>query len=107
MHVPEKRRPMSFSSFSLHPHLLKALQKKGFDQPTPIQRLAIPHLLQGHDVMATAVTGSGKTAAFLLPILHQLIGKPRGTTRALVLAPTRELAVQIVDHLRDLALYTP
>ncbi|MEW6615331.1 MAG: DEAD/DEAH box helicase [Thermodesulfobacteriota bacterium] len=98
---------MSFSSFALHPHLLKALQKKGFDQPTPIQRLAIPRLLQGHDVMATAVTGSGKTAAFLLPILHQLIGKPRGITRALILAPTRELAVQIVDHLQDIAIYTP
>ena len=98
---------MSFSSFALHPHLLKALQAKGFDEPTPIQRLAIPRLLQGHDVMATAVTGSGKTAAFLLPILHQLIGKPRGITRALVLAPTRELAVQITEHLRDLALYTP
>ena len=101
------RRSMLFSSFGLHPHLLKALQEKGFDQPTPIQRLAIPRLLQGHDVMATAVTGSGKTAAFLLPILHQLMGKPRGITRALVLAPTRELAVQIVDHLQEIALYTP
>jgi len=97
---------MSFSSFSLHPHLLKALQEKGFNQPTPIQELAIPPLLQGRDVMATAVTGSGKTAAFLLPILHRLIGQPRGKTRALVLVPTRELAVQIADHLRDLALHT-
>ena len=98
---------MLFSSFSLHPHLLKALQDKGFNQPTPIQELAIPPLLQGRDVMATAVTGSGKTAAFLLPILHRLIGQPRGKTRALVLVPTRELAAQITDHLRDLALHTP
>ena len=97
---------MSFSSFELHPNLLKALKKKSFDKPTPIQQLAIPRLLQGHDVMGTAVTGSGKTAAFLLPILHQLLGKPRGTTRALVLAPTRELAVQIAEHLHELALYT-
>jgi ATP-dependent RNA helicase RhlE len=97
---------MSFSTFLLHPHLLKALQEKGFDQPTPIQELAIPPLLQGRDVMATAVTGSGKTAAFLLPILHRLIGQPRGKTRALVLVPTRELAVQIADHLHDLALHT-
>jgi ATP-dependent RNA helicase RhlE len=97
---------MSFSSFLLHPHLLKALQEKGFNQPTPIQDLAIPPLLQGRDVMATAVTGSGKTAAFLLPILHRLIGQSRGKTRALVLVPTRELAVQISDHLRDLALHT-
>jgi ATP-dependent RNA helicase RhlE len=97
---------MSFTAFELHPNLLKAIAKKGFDQPTPIQRLAIPPLLQGRDIMATAVTGSGKTAAFLLPILHQLIGQPRGKTRVLVLVPTRELAVQITDHLQDLARYT-
>lgn len=97
---------MSFSSFALHPHLLKALKEKGFDQPTPIQRLAIPPLLEGRDVMATAVTGSGKTAAFLLPILQQLIGQPRGKTRVLVLVPTRELAVQIAEHFHDLARHT-
>jgi len=97
---------MSFTAFELHPNLLKAIVKKGFEQPTPIQRLAIPSLLQGRDIMATAVTGSGKTAAFLLPILHQLIGQPRGKTRVLVLVPTRELAVQITDHLQDLARYT-
>jgi ATP-dependent RNA helicase RhlE len=98
---------MSFSSFELHPRLLKALEEKGFERPTPIQELAIPPLLQGRDVMATAVTGSGKTAAFLLPILHRLIDRPRGKTRALVLAPTRELAQQIADHLRELASNTP
>ena len=98
---------MSFSSFALNPQLLKALKEKGFDQPTPIQQLAIPSLLQGRDVMATAVTGSGKTAAFLLPILQQLIGQPRGKTRVLVLVPTRELAVQIAEHFHDLALHTP
>jgi ATP-dependent RNA helicase RhlE len=78
----------------------------GFDRPTPIQRAAIPPLLLGRDVMATAVTGSGKTAAFLLPILHDLLNKRRGTTRALVVVPTRELAVQIAEHLRDLAAGT-
>jgi ATP-dependent RNA helicase RhlE len=98
---------MSFSSFALHPQLLKALEEKGFDRPTPIQQLAIPSLLQGSDVMATAVTGSGKTAAFLLPILQQLISQPRGKTKGLVLVPTRELAVQIADHFHDLALHTP
>lgn len=97
---------MSFTAFELHPNLLKAIAKKGFEQPTPIQKLAIPPLLQGRDIMATAVTGSGKTAAFLLPILHQLIGQPRGKTRLLVLVPTRELAVQITDHLQELARYT-
>jgi ATP-dependent RNA helicase RhlE len=97
---------MSFSSFELHPDLLKAVKEKGFDQPTPIQRLAIPPLLQGRDILATAVTGSGKTAAFLLPLLQQLIGQPRGKTRVLVLAPTRELAVQINEHWAELARFT-
>lgn len=77
---------MSFSSFSLHANLLKAISNMGFEHPTPIQRLAIAPLLEGRDVMASAVTGSGKTAAFLLPVLHRLIEKPRGTTRALILA---------------------
>jgi ATP-dependent RNA helicase RhlE len=97
---------MSFSSYALHPQLLKALEEKGFDSPTPIQKLAIPPLLQGRDVMATAVTGSGKTAAFLLPILNRLIGQPRGKTKVLILVPTRELAVQITEHFQDLARQT-
>ncbi len=63
--------------------------------------------MAGQDLLACAMTGSGKTAAFLLPILHGLIGKPRGTTRALVLTPTRELAAQIVEDLNDLAVHTP
>src|ERR1043166_9015772 len=63
--------------------------------------------MAGKDVLAAAQTGSGKTAAFLLPILHRLIGKKRGTTRALILTPTRELAAQIDEHLRDLAIHTP
>src|SRR5882757_1386460 len=63
--------------------------------------------MAGQDLLACAMTGSGKTAAFLLPILHQLIGKSRGTTRALVLTPTRELAAQIVEDLNDLAVHTP
>src|SRR5262249_8455977 len=61
----------------------------------------------GRDALATATTGSGKTAAFLLPILHHLIGERRGTTRALVMTPTRELAAQIVEDLTDLAVHTP
>ena len=79
----------------------------GFVRPTPIQDDAIPPAMAGRDVLASAETGSGKTAAFLLPILHRLIGVPRGTTRALVLAPTRELAAQILDDLQDLAVHTP
>jgi len=96
-----------FSSLKLHPSLLRALKELGFARPTPIQADAIPPGLAGRDVLACASTGSGKTAAFLLPILHQLIEQPRGTTRALVLTPTRELAAQILDDLNDLAVHTP
>lgn len=98
---------MPFSSFKLHPSLLKGLKELGFPRPTAIQTEAIPPGLEGRDVLACAMTGSGKTAAFLLPILHQLIEKPRGTTRALVLTPTRELAAQILADLNDLAVHTP
>jgi ATP-dependent RNA helicase RhlE len=93
---------MSFSSFNLHPSLLKGVAGLGFTAPTPIQRDGIPPALEGRDVLACAMTGSGKTAAFALPILNRLIGQKRGVTRALVLAPTRELAAQIVDHFNDL-----
>src|SRR5206468_2395642 len=79
----------------------------GFQRPTPIQADAIPPGLRGKDVLACAMTGSGKTAAFLLPILNQLIRKPRGTTRALIITPTRELAAQILEDLTDLAVHTP
>ncbi len=96
----------SFASFGLNPKLLRAVENLGFKTPTPIQQLAIKPVMEGRDVMASAVTGSGKTAAFLLPILHKLDGKPRNTTRVLVLTPTRELAAQIADHLKALALNT-
>ena len=97
---------MSFSSLNLHPDLVRGVERLGFEQPTPIQREAIPPALEGRDVLGCAMTGSGKTAAFLLPVLNRLMGKPRGQTRALVLAPTRELAAQIEEHLRDLAKFT-
>jgi ATP-dependent RNA helicase RhlE len=94
---------MSFSSFNLHPELVRAVDAMGFTAPTPIQRDAIPPGMAGRDVLACAVTGSGKTAAFLLPILHRLVSRRRGVTRVLVLTPTRELAAQIDDHRRQLA----
>ena len=97
---------MAFSALKLHPTLLRGVEDLGFVRPTPIQSQAIPHALEGRDLLACAATGSGKTAAFLLPILHQLVDRPRGTTRALVLAPTRELALQIVDDLNGLARFT-
>ena len=98
---------MPFSHFGLHADLLRGIRELGFTRPTPIQAEAIPPALEGHDIIASAMTGSGKTAAFLLPILHRLAGKPRGTTRALILTPTRELAGQIDEHLSALAVHTP
>jgi ATP-dependent RNA helicase RhlE len=97
----------SFTALNLDRDLLKGLKELGFARPTPVQADAIPPALAGRDVLACAATGSGKTAAFLLPILHKLIGRPRGMTRALVLTPTRELAAQIVEDLNDLAVHTP
>ena len=91
----------------LHPSLQKGLKELGFQRPTPIQAEAIPGALEGRDVLACAMTGSGKTAAFLLPILHQLIDKPRGKTRALIITPTRELAAQILSSLDAVAVHTP
>jgi ATP-dependent RNA helicase RhlE len=97
---------MSFTSFSLHTDLLRAVDALGFAVPTPIQKDAIPPACDGRDVLACAMTGSGKTAAFLLPILQRFIGTRPGVTRALVLAPTRELAAQIDEHRRQLARFT-
>jgi ATP-dependent RNA helicase RhlE len=96
-----------FSHFKLHPDLVKGIKDLGFVKPTPIQTDAIPPALEGRDLLACAMTGSGKTAAFLLPILNKLIARPRGTTRALVLTPTRELAAQILEDLNGLAVHTP
>src|SRR5215210_4898937 len=101
---------MAFSSFGLHPDLLRGVKELGFTRPTPIQADAIPPALEGRDVLACAQTGSGKTAAFLLPILNSLLSKPRskpGTTRALIITPTRELAAQILEDLKDLTVHTP
>jgi ATP-dependent RNA helicase RhlE len=98
---------VSFSSFKLDPNLLKGVKELGFVRPTPIQLDAIPPAMEGRDVLACAATGSGKTAAFVLPILHKLIPRPRGTTRALIVTPTRELAAQIADHLNEIAVHTP
>ena len=98
---------MPFSSLKLNPALLTAIRELGFVRPTPIQAEAIPPAVAGRDVLACAQTGSGKTAAFLLPIVHQLIDRPRRTTRALVLTPTRELAAQILEDLNALAVHTP
>ena len=98
---------MPFSSLGLDAKILTAVQEAGYTEPTPIQTAAIPPILAGHDLIGIAQTGTGKTAAFTLPILtklaaHTLSGQRRGT-RVLILAPTRELVVQIQDNVRDYA----
>ncbi len=97
---------MAFSGLGLHPTLVDSVGALGFTTPTPIQSQAIPEGLRGRDLLACAATGSGKTAAFLLPIIHQLVEGSRGTTKALVLAPTRELALQIREDFVGLARNT-
>ncbi|MBO1073625.1 DEAD/DEAH box helicase [Roseomonas marmotae] len=93
--------PMTFADLSLAPPLLRALAEEGYASPTPIQAQSIPMLLEGRDLLGMAQTGTGKTAAFALPLLHRLAmaprPAPRGGARVLVLAPTRELVSQIAD----------
>jgi ATP-dependent RNA helicase RhlE len=93
---------MSFQNFKLHPSVHAGVTEAGYTTPTPIQTQAIPTVLEGKDVMGLAQTGTGKTAAFALPILHRLSEGSRGHVRALIIAPTRELAQQINDSFRDL-----
>jgi len=97
---------MSFASFNLHPQLTARVKALGYKVPTPIQMRAIPPVLAGKDVMGLAQTGTGKTAAFVLPILERLLPGPRRGVRALILAPTRELAEQIHVSIRELGRAT-
>lgn len=98
---------MPFHALGLHPTLVKATREIHYVEPTPIQAQAIPPILAGRDLLATAQTGTGKTAAFLLPILHRLLGQPQNRIQALILTPTRELALQIHSVLCGLARHIP
>ena len=91
---------MTFQELTLHPSILDALQQKGYQTPTPVQAQTIPAVMAGRDVLSLAQTGTGKTAAFALPILHRLATGQVSSKgiRVLVLAPTRELAIQIHDN---------
>ncbi len=97
---------MSFRDFDLDAALQRGIADLGFDEPTPIQKTALPPALAGRDVLACAMTGSGKTAAFALPVLQRLGRSPGAGTRALVLAPTRELAAQVEEHLAALGRHS-
>lgn len=101
---------MSFDSLGLNPDILRAVAEQGYVEPTPIQQQAIPAVLQGRDLMASAQTGTGKTAGFTLPLLQRLIqnephAKGRRPVRALILTPTRELAAQVGENVRDYSKY--
>lgn len=97
---------MTFKSFNLDPRISAGVEALGYTVPTPIQLQAIPPVLQGRDVMGLAQTGTGKTAAFVLPILQRLLNGPRGQVRALIIAPTRELAEQTHENIQVLGKQT-
>ncbi|MGB3618282.1 MAG: DEAD/DEAH box helicase [Catalinimonas sp.] len=97
---------MSFSDFKLNPQLLRAVADAGFEVPTPVQREVIPQALAGHDVLGIAPTGTGKTAAFVLPLLMRLKYASGEHPRALILGPTRELVIQLNEHVRALNGHT-
>jgi ATP-dependent RNA helicase RhlE len=96
----------SFESFNLETSLLEAIGYMGFKEPTEIQQKAIPEILKGSDILATAQTGTGKTASFVLPVLDQLIRNPRSVAEALVIVPTRELALQIDQQLQAFTYFS-
>ena len=102
---------MTFKELGLHPTLLRALKDLGYERPTPIQAKAIPLLLEGHDLLGVAQTGTGKTASFALPILHRMEENSRGKhekrhIKALVVTPTRELAIQVNDSFTSYGKHT-
>ncbi len=97
---------MKFNEFKLDARLMTGIARAGYETPTPVQEQAIPAALQGQDLIATAQTGTGKTATFVLPILHKLLNGPRNRARALIVTPTRELAEQINDNIRTLSAGT-
>ena len=97
---------MTFESFNLHRAIMDGIKDAGYTEPTPIQAQAIPPALEGRDIIGLAQTGTGKTAAFVLPILQKLLKGPRGKLRALIVSPTRELAEQIYDTIKNLSRHT-
>ncbi|MCG3177101.1 MAG: ATP-dependent RNA helicase RhlE [Candidatus Omnitrophica bacterium] len=106
---PPPPKPVTFEELGLHDNILKGVKELGFVKPTPVQEKAIPEIITGKDVIVSAQTGSGKTAAFVLPILQRLMDKPapRPGMRTLILSPTRELAQQSIEHMQSLSNYVP
>ncbi|MBI1836501.1 MAG: DEAD/DEAH box helicase [Flavobacteriia bacterium] len=96
---------MKFTELQLHEDVLEAISQMGFENPTPIQEFAIPKIIENKDLIACAQTGTGKTAAFILPILHKLVGKTDTTIDTLIIVPTRELAIQIEQEIQGLSYF--
>ena len=96
---------MSFDAFNLNSELLEAISYMGFEEASPIQKLSIPHILDGSDLIACAQTGTGKTAAFILPVIHQTIGLKTEGVHTLILVPTRELAIQIDQEIQGIGYF--
>ena len=97
---------MNFENFNFHPNIMAGIHTTGYNKPTPIQLQAIPPVMQGRDVIGLAQTGTGKTAAFVLPILQRLRKSPQGYVRALIISPTRELAEQTCEVINELGSKT-
>ena len=100
------QRPNGFDRFGLHPNILRGIREAGYDSPRPIQNDTLPAAMEGRDVLGLAQTGTGKTAAFALPLLDWIVSEPGTGPSVLVIAPTRELATQITDEFRKLARFT-
>ncbi|MCB0754319.1 MAG: DEAD/DEAH box helicase, partial [Flavobacteriales bacterium] len=96
---------MKFSELNLHPSLMEGLDAMGFEETTPIQEQSIPDLIKGRDIVGCAQTGTGKTAAFLIPTIERVLKSKNPGVKALVIAPTRELAVQIDQQLQGLGYF--
>lgn len=105
--LKKKSKSGGFESLNLSPNVFRGVKRKGYKVPTPIQRKTMPLILAGVDVVAMARTGSGKTAAFLVPMLQRLNQHvPQGGVRALILSPTRDLALQTLKFTKELGRYT-
>jgi ATP-dependent RNA helicase RhlE len=102
-----KHHPLKFSEFGFDPALMEGIESMGFEQATPVQAQAIPLILEGKDIIASAQTGTGKTAAFLLPVIQKIMSSGRrNRIKALAIVPTRELALQIDQHMDGLSYFT-
>ena len=105
--LPINQFPLKFTEFGFEPALLEGIESMGFEITTPVQAQTIPLILEGKDIIASAQTGTGKTAAFLLPVIHRIMGSGRrDRIKALVIVPTRELAMQIDQHMEGLSYST-